>query len=198
MVERLNTSLAFFLNDLLSVMDRGFVFTLIRAYWKQARTPFIFSKLISQCSTSWMNNVIRITIFLIREVDRSLIVMIRYHFLLIVVLWNSFWSTPGWMSKTSQFLLPGVDKALCSTEPNLGVFEAGLSANNLQPWTLCYTQSALLSAHPTCLTFTLCVFSNLTGQPCSFSDCDTLRKKKSLVLSQIPLLSSTLTKWLIF
>lgn len=36
LVERLNTSLAFFLNDLLSVMDRGFVFTLIRAYWKQA------------------------------------------------------------------------------------------------------------------------------------------------------------------
>uniref|UniRef100_A0A8C6TBE8 Dedicator of cytokinesis 7 n=1 Tax=Neogobius melanostomus TaxID=47308 RepID=A0A8C6TBE8_9GOBI len=35
LVERLNTSLAFFLNDLLSVMDRGFVFTLIRAYWKQ-------------------------------------------------------------------------------------------------------------------------------------------------------------------
>uniref|UniRef100_A0A665UL57 Dedicator of cytokinesis 7 n=1 Tax=Echeneis naucrates TaxID=173247 RepID=A0A665UL57_ECHNA len=35
---RLNTSLAFFLNDLLSVMDRGFVFTLIRAYWKQLYT----------------------------------------------------------------------------------------------------------------------------------------------------------------
>lgn len=37
LVERLNTSLAFFLNDLLSVMDRGFVFTLIKAYWKQVR-----------------------------------------------------------------------------------------------------------------------------------------------------------------
>jgi len=35
LVERLNTSLAFFLNDLLSVMDRGFVFTLIKTYWKQ-------------------------------------------------------------------------------------------------------------------------------------------------------------------
>ncbi|XP_046870241.1 LOW QUALITY PROTEIN: dedicator of cytokinesis protein 7 [Hypomesus transpacificus] len=35
LVERLNNSLAFFLNDLLSVMDRGFVFTLIKAYWKQ-------------------------------------------------------------------------------------------------------------------------------------------------------------------
>uniref|UniRef100_A0A669EGD1 Dedicator of cytokinesis 7 n=1 Tax=Oreochromis niloticus TaxID=8128 RepID=A0A669EGD1_ORENI len=35
LVERLNMSLAFFLNDLLSVMDRGFVFSLIRAYWKQ-------------------------------------------------------------------------------------------------------------------------------------------------------------------
>uniref|UniRef100_A0A665UGT9 Dedicator of cytokinesis 7 n=1 Tax=Echeneis naucrates TaxID=173247 RepID=A0A665UGT9_ECHNA len=34
LVERLNTSLAFFLNDLLSVMDRGFVFTLIRVSTK--------------------------------------------------------------------------------------------------------------------------------------------------------------------
>uniref|UniRef100_A0A8C8E250 Dedicator of cytokinesis 7 n=1 Tax=Oryzias sinensis TaxID=183150 RepID=A0A8C8E250_9TELE len=40
LVERLNTSLAFFLNDLLSVMDRGFVFTLIRAYWKQVHPLF--------------------------------------------------------------------------------------------------------------------------------------------------------------
>uniref|UniRef100_A0A8C5NE53 Dedicator of cytokinesis protein 7 n=1 Tax=Gouania willdenowi TaxID=441366 RepID=A0A8C5NE53_GOUWI len=38
LVERLNSSLAFFLNDLLSVMDRGFVFTLIRSYWKQIYT----------------------------------------------------------------------------------------------------------------------------------------------------------------
>ncbi|XP_053086673.1 dedicator of cytokinesis protein 7 isoform X21 [Pangasianodon hypophthalmus] len=38
LVERLNTSLAFFLNDLLSVMDRGFVFTLIKTYWKQVST----------------------------------------------------------------------------------------------------------------------------------------------------------------
>ncbi|KAG7504915.1 hypothetical protein JOB18_019389 [Solea senegalensis] len=35
LVERLNTSLAFFLNDLLSLMDRGFVFNLIRSYYKQ-------------------------------------------------------------------------------------------------------------------------------------------------------------------
>ncbi|XP_062854097.1 dedicator of cytokinesis protein 7 isoform X11 [Trichomycterus rosablanca] len=35
LVERLNTSLAFFLNDLLSVMDRGFVFSLVKTYWKQ-------------------------------------------------------------------------------------------------------------------------------------------------------------------
>ncbi|XP_044286443.1 dedicator of cytokinesis protein 7 isoform X5 [Varanus komodoensis] len=35
MIERLNTSLAFFLNDLLSVMDRGFVFSLVKAYYKQ-------------------------------------------------------------------------------------------------------------------------------------------------------------------
>uniref|UniRef100_A0A4X2KUL3 Dedicator of cytokinesis 6 n=1 Tax=Vombatus ursinus TaxID=29139 RepID=A0A4X2KUL3_VOMUR len=33
--ERLNTSLAFFLSDLLSLVDRGFVFSLIRAYYKQ-------------------------------------------------------------------------------------------------------------------------------------------------------------------
>ncbi|KAF4797250.1 Dedicator of cytokinesis protein 7 [Turdus rufiventris] len=35
MVERLNTSLAFFLNDLLSIMDRGFVFHLIKTCYKQ-------------------------------------------------------------------------------------------------------------------------------------------------------------------
>ncbi|KAI2666060.1 Dedicator of cytokinesis protein 7 [Labeo rohita] len=36
LVERLNSSLAFFLNDLLSLMDRGFVFNLIRSYYKQS------------------------------------------------------------------------------------------------------------------------------------------------------------------
>ncbi|KAL0992883.1 hypothetical protein UPYG_G00100510 [Umbra pygmaea] len=35
LVERLNSSLAFFLNDLLSLMDRGFVFNLTRSYYKQ-------------------------------------------------------------------------------------------------------------------------------------------------------------------
>ncbi len=35
LVERLNCSLAFFLNDLLSLVDRGFVFNLIRSYYKQ-------------------------------------------------------------------------------------------------------------------------------------------------------------------
>ncbi|XP_036409300.1 dedicator of cytokinesis protein 7-like [Megalops cyprinoides] len=35
LIERLNSSLAFFLNDLLSLMDRGFVFNLIRSYYKQ-------------------------------------------------------------------------------------------------------------------------------------------------------------------
>uniref|UniRef100_A0A8C8FR99 Dedicator of cytokinesis 6 n=1 Tax=Oncorhynchus tshawytscha TaxID=74940 RepID=A0A8C8FR99_ONCTS len=38
LVERLNSSLAFFLNDLLSLMDRGFVFNLIRSYYKQVHT----------------------------------------------------------------------------------------------------------------------------------------------------------------
>ena len=46
LVERLNTSLAFFLNDLLSVMDRGFVFTLIRAYWKQVNALFTFTNIL--------------------------------------------------------------------------------------------------------------------------------------------------------
>ncbi|XP_077326427.1 dedicator of cytokinesis protein 6 isoform X7 [Lithobates pipiens] len=35
LAERLNCSLAFFLNDLLSMVDRGFVFALIRSYYKQ-------------------------------------------------------------------------------------------------------------------------------------------------------------------
>ncbi|TFJ98337.1 sodium-dependent phosphate transporter 1 [Platysternon megacephalum] len=35
LAERLNSSLAFFLNDLLSLMDRGFVFGLVRTYYKQ-------------------------------------------------------------------------------------------------------------------------------------------------------------------
>ncbi|XP_030052865.1 dedicator of cytokinesis protein 6 isoform X2 [Microcaecilia unicolor] len=35
LTERLNTSLAFFLNDLLSLIDRGYVFVLIRTYYKQ-------------------------------------------------------------------------------------------------------------------------------------------------------------------
>ncbi|XP_075715135.1 dedicator of cytokinesis protein 6 isoform X3 [Rhinoderma darwinii] len=35
LAERLNSSLAFFLNDLLSLIDRGFVFCLIRSYYKQ-------------------------------------------------------------------------------------------------------------------------------------------------------------------
>ncbi|KTG32958.1 hypothetical protein cypCar_00008644 [Cyprinus carpio] len=36
LVERLNSSLAFFLNDLLSLLDRGFVFNLVRSYYKQS------------------------------------------------------------------------------------------------------------------------------------------------------------------
>ncbi|XP_064416958.1 dedicator of cytokinesis protein 7 isoform X2 [Latimeria chalumnae] len=35
LIERLNTSLAFFLNELLSLTDRGFVFNLIRSYYRQ-------------------------------------------------------------------------------------------------------------------------------------------------------------------
>uniref|UniRef100_A0A8D2AXH0 Dedicator of cytokinesis 7 n=1 Tax=Sciurus vulgaris TaxID=55149 RepID=A0A8D2AXH0_SCIVU len=47
MVERLNISLAFFLNDLLSVMDRGFVFSLIKSCYKQ-----VSSKLYSLSNPS--------------------------------------------------------------------------------------------------------------------------------------------------
>lgn len=36
--ERLNISLAFFLSDLLSLVDRGFVFSLVRAHYKQVGT----------------------------------------------------------------------------------------------------------------------------------------------------------------
>uniref|UniRef100_A0A665V450 Dedicator of cytokinesis 6 n=1 Tax=Echeneis naucrates TaxID=173247 RepID=A0A665V450_ECHNA len=50
LVERLNTSLAFFLNDLLSLMDRGFVFNLIRSYYKQ-----IASKLYAAQNPSSLN-----------------------------------------------------------------------------------------------------------------------------------------------
>uniref|UniRef100_A0AAY4CGB4 Dedicator of cytokinesis 6 n=1 Tax=Denticeps clupeoides TaxID=299321 RepID=A0AAY4CGB4_9TELE len=45
LVERLNSSLAFFLNDLLSLIDRGFVFNLIRSYYKQVNP-----KIHSMCS----------------------------------------------------------------------------------------------------------------------------------------------------
>ncbi|KAK0133802.1 Dedicator of cytokinesis protein 7 [Merluccius polli] len=50
LVERLNTSLAFFLNELLSLMDRGFVFNLIRSYYKQ-----ISSKLHTAQNPSSLN-----------------------------------------------------------------------------------------------------------------------------------------------
>ncbi|XP_051052782.1 dedicator of cytokinesis protein 6 isoform X5 [Phodopus roborovskii] len=38
LAERLNASLAFFLSDLLSIADRGFVFSLVRAHYKQVTT----------------------------------------------------------------------------------------------------------------------------------------------------------------
>nr|XP_029480199.1 LOW QUALITY PROTEIN: dedicator of cytokinesis protein 7-like [Oncorhynchus nerka] len=51
LVERLNSSLAFFLNDLLSLMDRGFVFNLIRSYYKQ--THLLSGLLLTELSLSW-------------------------------------------------------------------------------------------------------------------------------------------------
>lgn len=65
LVERLNNSLAFFLNDLLSLMDRGFVFNLIRSYYKQvsvdlliilsvaSERPFLLPLFNFSCSTNW-------------------------------------------------------------------------------------------------------------------------------------------------
>ncbi|XP_069460332.1 dedicator of cytokinesis protein 6 isoform X2 [Ambystoma mexicanum] len=41
LVERLNISLAFFLNDLLSLMNRGFVFHLLRSYYKQINNKLL-------------------------------------------------------------------------------------------------------------------------------------------------------------
>lgn len=35
LAERLNASLAFFLSDLLSIADRGYIFSLVRAHYKQ-------------------------------------------------------------------------------------------------------------------------------------------------------------------
>ena len=39
---QLNACLAFFLHDLLSVMDRGYVFTLIRTYMKDLSSRWCF------------------------------------------------------------------------------------------------------------------------------------------------------------
>uniref|UniRef100_A0A8C4L9Y6 Dedicator of cytokinesis 6 n=1 Tax=Equus asinus asinus TaxID=83772 RepID=A0A8C4L9Y6_EQUAS len=41
LAERLNASLAFFLSDLLSLTDRGFVFSLVRAHYKQVATRLL-------------------------------------------------------------------------------------------------------------------------------------------------------------
>lgn len=48
MVERLNTSLAFFLNDLLSIMDRGFVFALIKTCYKQVNADKYYDLTVSR------------------------------------------------------------------------------------------------------------------------------------------------------
>uniref|UniRef100_A0A670ZX89 Dedicator of cytokinesis 6 n=1 Tax=Pseudonaja textilis TaxID=8673 RepID=A0A670ZX89_PSETE len=49
LVEHLNSSLAFFLNDLLSFMNRGFVFDLLRSYYKQVISiiPFLIHQPLS-------------------------------------------------------------------------------------------------------------------------------------------------------
>ena len=50
MIEHLNASLAFFLHDLLSVMDRGFVFTLIRTHMKDVGSRMTVTK---ECVPLW-------------------------------------------------------------------------------------------------------------------------------------------------
>ncbi|XP_077186092.1 dedicator of cytokinesis protein 6 isoform X3 [Paroedura picta] len=44
LMEQLNSHLAFFLNDLLSLMDRGFVFLLLRSYYKQVSNRLLASQ----------------------------------------------------------------------------------------------------------------------------------------------------------
>lgn len=53
MVERLNTSLAFFLNDLLSIMDRGFVFALIKTCYKQVNANKYYDLTVS-CGVAYL------------------------------------------------------------------------------------------------------------------------------------------------
>lgn len=53
MVERLNTSLAFFLNDLLSIMDRGFVFALIKTCYKQVNADKYYDLAVS-CKVAYL------------------------------------------------------------------------------------------------------------------------------------------------
>lgn len=54
LVERLNSSLAFFLNDLLSLMDRGFVFNLIRSYYKQVPVLPLFVFIIKHFASTYV------------------------------------------------------------------------------------------------------------------------------------------------
>lgn len=73
MIERLNTSLAFFLNDLLSIMDRGFVFSLIKACYKQVNaekcyiltgfrvTPHYCNFLRTSCEAGAQDSIISVS-----------------------------------------------------------------------------------------------------------------------------------------
>lgn len=55
MVERLNTSLAFFLNDLLSIMDRGFVFALIKTCYKQVNADKYYDLTVNHSIACYSN-----------------------------------------------------------------------------------------------------------------------------------------------
>lgn len=75
------------------------------------------------------------------------------------------WSIPFFVFfKFICILPPGVHKAVCSPEPNPGVFEAWFLENCLQPRTLRHPEPALQSADPAGLAFPFCVFSNFTGK----------------------------------
>uniref|UniRef100_A0A670ZWW0 Dedicator of cytokinesis 6 n=1 Tax=Pseudonaja textilis TaxID=8673 RepID=A0A670ZWW0_PSETE len=69
LVEHLNSSLAFFLNDLLSFMNRGFVFDLLRSYYKQI---FLLSPLLrSVLCVNSLSSCSSITISIFSNTEQS-------------------------------------------------------------------------------------------------------------------------------
>ena len=52
LIEQLNACLAFFLHDLLSVMDRGYVFSLIKTYMKVSSLSYSLKPKINNLTTN--------------------------------------------------------------------------------------------------------------------------------------------------